>query len=184
VPQPLRHRALPVCRIGQTRNTHKILVEIPLDKTRQTGYLKLGKVKWETKKRANGFRFLTNRRFLGAIAKLQEATITLVMPVLPSACMHAQCVCAYDANRSRLDGFLRNLIFGDSSNIYRKTSVLLKSHKKNGTLHDDPSTFMILFRWTLLRMWKSKKQPDTIKHAVLLPQHVSGTKHAHHQHNL
>jgi hypothetical protein len=30
-------------------------------------------------------------------------------------------------------------------------------------------------------LWKVKNQPDATKYVVLLPQHVSGTKHAHHQ---
>ena len=63
--------------------------------------------------------------FLGAFAKLQNATISFVMSVRPSVCPHR-------VIRLPLDGFSLNLIFEFFRKCVEAIQVLLKFDKNNG----------------------------------------------------
>ena len=83
---------------------------------------------------------------LDAFAKLRKATISLVMSVRPSACLHG-------ITRLPLDVFLWNLIFDFFfGNQSRKFHFNYNQTKIKGTLHEDQYTFFITCRLVLLRI--------------------------------
>jgi hypothetical protein len=63
--------------------------------------------------------------FLGALAKLREATISVVMSVCFSACPPG-------TNRLPLDEFSRNLILSIFRKYVEKIQILLRFEKDNG----------------------------------------------------
>ena len=67
----------------------------------------------------------TFRSSLDAVAKLRKATISFVISVRPSVCLHG-------TTRLLLDGFSRNLIFEYFSKNCRENQVSLKSNKNEG----------------------------------------------------
>jgi hypothetical protein len=82
-------------------------------------------------------------QFLGALAKLRNATISFVM----SVCLHGTA-------RLPLDGFWWNLIFElfFRKPVVEKIKILFKSDKNNGYFTWRLSTFLTISRQILLRM--------------------------------
>jgi hypothetical protein len=86
--------------------------------------------------------------FLGAFAKLQKATISVVMPVRPSARL---CVRVKQLD-SHWEDFYEIWYLRLYGNLLRKFTFHYNPTKKTGTSHDDFFTFMIISRWIRLRM--------------------------------
>jgi hypothetical protein len=73
--------------------------------------------------------------FLGAFAKLRQATISLVLSV-----------CPHGITRLPLDGFWWNMIFEIFSKTWRKFKFHQNPTKTAGTLREDVSTFLRISR--------------------------------------
>jgi len=76
----------------------------------------------------------------------EEETISLAISVSPSVCPHGTTHLLEDRF------FLKFYICGLFENLLNKLKFNLISDKNNGTLHEDRRTFVIISRWTLLRM--------------------------------
>ena len=81
--------------------------------------------------------------FLGAFAKLRKGNISFVTPVRPSA-----------RNNSAPTGriFMKFDIWVFFENLSRKFNFHWNLWRKTGTLHEDLCTFMVIYRWIILRM--------------------------------
>ena len=73
-------------------------------------------------------------QFLGAVAKLQTATISFVMSARPRV------------TRLPQEGFSQNLIFEYLSKSFEEIQVSLKSDENNSTVQEEICTCMVLLK--------------------------------------
>jgi hypothetical protein len=87
--------------------------------------------------------------FLGAFARLRKVTICSVVSVLLSVSLS---VCPHGPNRLPPDGFSINLIFHNFRKFVEKCKFHLTLIRIMSTLLEDLCTFIIICRWSLLRI--------------------------------